>query len=103
MSDSQRRHYKIKSIVVNGIRIKEVIIDPHYEVKHSKSINDELILRLVNELDGRIEAPDIKKGKYSYFATLVNLGRKSYRLIWLIEDHALYIGVVNTYRDERNK
>lgn len=62
-----------------------------------------MILKLVLELDGRVEVPDMKKGKYSYFATLVTLGLKSYRLIWLLEDSSLYVGRVNVYRDKRDK
>ena len=64
-------------------------------------MNDELILKLVLELDGRREIPEAKKGRYAYFATLIEYDGKSYRLIWLLEDHSIYIGVVNAYRDKR--
>ena len=99
--DSKRRTHKIRPITVNGIRVVQVVIDPHYEEKHSSSINDALILRLVRELDGRLELPETKTDHYSYFATLVGFGKKQFRLIWLLEDHAIYIGVVNAYRDRR--
>ncbi len=53
-----RREYKIH-IAVNTILVNRVVIDPHYEQKHSESINDKLILNLIKVLDGRIfEADD---------------------------------------------
>jgi hypothetical protein len=97
----QRRSYKISPITVNGAKIVQVVIDSHYEKKHADSIDDALILELVNHLNGRRELPEAKKGRYSYFATLIENAGKQYRLIWLIEDKAIYIGVVNAYRDER--
>ena len=100
---SKQRTYKIKPITVNDIKIVQVVIDSHYEEKHSTSMSDELILDLVNELDGRFEVPETKDGRYSYFATLIELRKKQYRLIWLLEDHAIYIGIVNAYRDKRRK
>ncbi len=69
------------------------MIDSHYEGKHSDHMSDKLILKLVRELDGRRELPETKTNQYSYFATL----------IWLLEDHAIYIGVVNAYRDQRRR
>ncbi len=66
-------------------------------------LSPELTLRLVGELDGRKELPEASKGKYAYFATLIELDNKQYRLIWLLEDHAIYIGVVNAYRDKRRR
>jgi hypothetical protein len=98
-----QRTYKIKPVTVNGIKIVQVIIDPHYEEKHDDHMSDELILQLVQELDGRFELPETKSGRYSYFATLIELAKKQYRLIWLLEDHAIYIGVVNAFRDRRRK
>lgn len=96
--------YKIAPITVNEIRINEVVIDSHYTEKHLDHMSDELILRLVAELDGRRELPESKAGKYAYFATLIELDdSKQYRLIWLLEDHAIYIGVVNAYRDRRRR
>ena len=48
---TERRSYPT-DLVINGRRINEVIIDSHYETKHS-DINDALILKLVSLLDGR--------------------------------------------------
>jgi hypothetical protein len=99
----QQRTYRINPITVNGKKVVQVVIDSHYKKKHSESMNDLLILKLVSELDGRRELPESKKGPYSYFATLIEHRGKQYRLIWLLEDHAIYIGVVNAYRDKRRR
>ncbi len=101
--DTKQTTYKIAPINVNGVKIVQVVIDSHYEAKHSAHMSDELILRLVGELDGRKELPEAHKGKYAYFATLIELDDKQYRLIWLLEDHAIYIGVVNAYRYKRRR
>lgn len=93
-----RREYKV-NITVNEVSIKNVIIDPHYEEKHAESINDEIILELVRTLDGKMFEADDEKSPYSYFVTdrIENKG-KLYKLIWLLEDHEIYIGVINAYR-----
>ncbi len=97
----EQRIYKVDPITVNGIKIVQVIIDPHYEEKHHSYMNDALVLKLVGALDGREELPETKTDRYSYFATLVEFEEKKYRLVWLLEDYAIYIGVVNAYRDGR--
>lgn len=78
-----------------------MVIDDHYKEKHRDHMTDELILKLVMQLDGRKEVPENVAGKFSYFATLVELNEKQYRLIWLLEQDAIYIGVVNAYSDRR--
>lgn len=98
-----QRVHRISPIVINGVRVTQVVIDPHFEEKHSTSINDALIIKLVLKLDGRRELAVSKNGRYSYFATLIELNSKQYRLIWLLEDHAVYVGVVNAYRDRRRR
>ena len=52
-------------------------------------------------LDGRIEVPEAEDDGFSYFATLLNFDNKQYRLVWLLENEAIYIGVLNAYRDDR--
>ena len=93
-----RREYPL-SLRINGRMISKVIIDSHYEKKHSESISDKLILKLVELLDGQRAEPDKISGSYQYFVTdNLLLEGKYYKLIWLLEDHAIYIGVVNAYR-----
>lgn len=93
-----RREYKI-SITINRQRIGKVIIDPHYEVKHAASISDEIIIALVKSLDGRVFEPDDEDYPYSYYVTdKIDLDGKYYKMIWLLEEGQIYIGVVNAYR-----
>ena len=99
----KRRIYVIDPIKVNNVEVTEVVIDPHYEKKHSDTINDRLILKLVKLLNGRQEAPQAEENRYSYFATLIELSGKNYRLIWLQEEDTIYVGVINAYRDKRKK
>jgi hypothetical protein len=98
---SIRRTHRIDPITINGIRVVQVIIDPHYEIKHSDHIDDALILRLVQKLNGRFELPESISGVYSYFSTLIEHKARQYRLVWLLENNALYVGVVNAFRDRR--
>lgn len=88
---------------MNDIKITQVVIDPHYEEKHSATVNNRLILKLVHELDGRQELPEAKQNQYSYFSTLIDYENKLYRLIWMQEDNTLYVGVINAYRNRRRK
>jgi len=94
----KRREYDI-DILVNRRRITKVIIDSHYEKKHSTTIDDQIILKLVKTLDGEIIEPDAEDPPYSYFSQdRIELDGKFYKLIWLLEDDELYVGVVNAYR-----
>ena len=93
-----RRKYKIE-IVVNDILIQSVVIDSHYEEKHSKDINDEIILDLVRMLDGKTFEPDDINPPYKYFVTdKIFYKGKYYKLIWPLEEDQIYIGIVNAYR-----
>ena len=93
-----KRSYKIQMITINNIRINEVIISDHFKRKHSKSMNDQLILQLVQYLNRRLELPvDVKNG-FSYFATRVEHLDKVYKFVWLLEDKAIYIGIINAHR-----
>lgn len=95
---TKRRSYPIK-IEVNGRKIHEVVIDPHYEIKHSDSVNDDLILELVKLLDGKFYEAADAKGKFQYFvADPLDHQGVNYRLVWLLEDEKLYVGVVNAFR-----
>ncbi len=94
----ERLEYDIR-IKVNGRKIKQVVIDHHYKTKHSASVNDQIILQLVRQLDGQMFEPDGEDGAYTYFVTDdMLLKGKHYKLIWLLEGDKLYIGVINAYR-----
>ncbi len=94
---SQRRSYTV-SMVVNGRNINEVVIDPHYESRHS-DIDDVLILELVRYLDGREFVAEDREGEWEYFMLdRIEHGGKFYRLVWCMGDHSLFIGVINCFR-----
>jgi len=63
-------------------------------------INDKVIVSLVHKLDGGEYTPDDEKP--SGFKYFVNdglcLNGKTYKLIWLLKDNEVFIGVVNCYR-----
>ena len=56
-------------------------------------------MNLVKTLDGHNFEPDDEKSPYLYFVTDgIVFNEKAYKLIWLLEDHEIYIGVINAYR-----
>ena len=80
-----------------------MVIDPHYELKHSDSISDEVILELVQLLNGGTFPIQEKIGQFEYFATDgLKMNEKLYKLVWLLEDNELYIGVVNAHRRKKH-
>ena len=94
----ERREYTVK-MTVNDHKISKVIIDPHYERRHSKAITDEIILELVKILNGNRFEPDSTDSHFQYFVSDgLWLNGKKYKLVWLLEKNEIYIGVVNAYR-----
>ena len=93
-----RREYKV-SITVNGVKINKVIIDPHFEEKHAESISDAVFLDLVKTLDGEFHPTQSESPPFKYFVKeAVLLDEKHYRLVWLLEEHQIYVGVINAFR-----
>lgn len=86
------------SIIVNSFFISHVVIDPHYEEKHAESINDEIILDLVQMLNGNSFEPVEFKHPYTYFMDNFLLKKKRFKLIWLLEIDKDYIGIINAHR-----
>ena len=94
---STRRRYPCR-ITVNQRVIHEIVIDPHYEVKHSHSMNDDLILLLVHELKNQHHEPVQRRSGFSYFVKELELNACLYRLVWVLEDKEEYLGVINAFR-----
>lgn len=93
-----RREYSI-FLVVNDIQINKVIIDLHYEQKHGASINDKIILDLVETLNEQKHLYEVQKAPFNYFTTdKIILNGNMYKLIWLLENNKNYIGIINAYR-----
>ena len=94
----ERASYSV-CIFANGRKIRRVVIDSHYKLKHSSTITEALILDLANLLDGGDFTPEAKSDSYEYYMTenLV-LNTKRYRLVWLLETKELFIGVINAHR-----
>lgn len=96
-----RRELKIRAITINGRRISKIVVDPHLD-KHS-DITDDVILDLVRELDGAEQRPDDIKSPFEYFVSRVEIYEKQYRLVWLLEDNQLYIGIVTAFREKKRR
>lgn len=94
-----RRIYPLK-LTINSQQLEQVVVDPHYEGKHSDSITDEIILSLVKQLDGKTFVPiDRDEQGFQYFVNdRLELDGKFYKLIWMLHNEELFVGIVNTYR-----
>lgn len=100
----KQREYLLK-IIVKGKALNRVLIDPHYEIKHSDTINDALILDLVKKLNGGTFEFDkmTPVGWEIYSNDPWYLDRKPYRLIWCLHPDEAYIGVINVFRRPNGK
>jgi len=97
-----RRTFHIQALTINGRQISQVIVDDHAAYKHP-DVTDDIVLDLIRLLDGIELAPDDIKEPYEYFATLLTLSEKRYRLVWLLERDQIFIGVITAYRDKRRR
>lgn len=92
------RRYDIR-VWLNGIYFTELLIDPHYEEKHMSSINDELIIKLVEKINFRSVESNIKKSTgYTFYELDVIYSEKLYRLILTMPYDHSFLGVRNAYR-----
>lgn len=102
----QRRVYQLdKPLFINFRHYSKIVIDPHYEEKHSDTIDDQIVIKLVKQMDQEVHLPQSTDDEgFSYFVREdLELNGKSYRLIWLTHEHEIYIGVVNVYRRPKKK
>jgi hypothetical protein len=96
-----RPEYTLK-ININGRNLNRVIIDQHYKEKHAESINDQLILDLIQTLDGRAFPIEEVHGEFQYFTVEPVLkGNSPHRLVLLICISDDYLGVINAFRVDR--
>lgn len=86
------------SVTMGGHHFDEVWIDPHYEEKHKDSINDELILEMIKDLDGWLIVLSAVVGSYSFYEADGAYDGKMYRLILVVPSDNSYLGVRNAYR-----
>ena len=95
---SERPEYPLQ-ITINGRTLSRVVIDQHYRLKHSESINDKIILDLVKTLDGRKFPLEKQDGDFEYFTVepVFSL-EKPYRVVLLLCLSDNFLGVVNAYR-----
>ncbi len=102
---TKRNEYAL-SLKFNHKIIRRVIIDQHYREKHSKTVNDPLILELVKELDQRVFDVEAERGEYQYFKVdpvFPSDGKdRPFRLILVLCIHDDYLGVINAYRIDRS-
>ncbi|MBY0315025.1 MAG: hypothetical protein K2Q26_05875 [Bdellovibrionales bacterium] len=96
---STRRVLPVR-IRINYRCINKIVIDPHYEKKHSGSVTDEIIVALVDQLHEKIFFPVIRDAQgFDYFVNdRMEYSRKFYKLIWILHDEESYVGVINAYR-----
>ncbi len=78
----KRREYPI-FLIINGRKITKVVIDPHYELRHKDSIDDDIILKLVRTLDGIEQLPsNIDDEGFEYYVKdKIDLDNKTYKLV----------------------
>ena len=96
-----RPEYPLK-ISINGRALNRVIIDQHYKEKYAESINDQLILELVQEVNGQTFPIEEVHSDFQYFTVEPVLKENApYRLVLLICITDDYLGVINAFRVER--
>ena len=92
--------YRVYAIdmFLNDMIFSEVWIDPHYEENHKESIDDQLILNLLELLNHKVIAAKAESKGFNFFEVDVEIRKKPYRLILVIPPDRSYIGVRNAYR-----
>ncbi|MES2767527.1 MAG: hypothetical protein V4596_00155 [Bdellovibrionota bacterium] len=94
----KRREYPL-FLIINDILITKVLIDPHYEQKHTNSVNDEIILELAKTLSTKEHRHIAVSKNFKYFVDdKIKYKERFYKLIWMLEDNENYLGIINAYR-----
>ncbi|WP_322632033.1 hypothetical protein [endosymbiont DhMRE of Dentiscutata heterogama] len=95
----------LKRIVVNNWEFDTIIISSHYEKEHGSYMNDEKILKIVEQLDKRNGFAPKLQGKLpgrvewqSFFWEPFCYNKKAYRLIWYWELDTPCLWILNCYR-----
>lgn len=97
-----RNEYK-KSIRFNGLKLTRVLIDQHYTESHPE-MSDELILELVDALDGGVFPVLEEKGGFQYFVVQPVIHEEApYRMVLTIYIGDDFLGVINAFRVRRQK
>lgn len=103
MYETTRRSYRLlRHKIIDDQKINEVIIDPHVD-KHKDHINDEIILKLVCILANKLHAPCSEQENYKYYSSFVAYKDQIYRVVWLLEKGASYIGIITAFKDKGAK
>jgi hypothetical protein len=91
------------SLVFNGLRIDEVIIDQHYKLKHPE-VSDRVILKLIIQLHNLVLKPSELKNEFLYYMEEpIFLDDKPYRLVFVMEKNKNYLGVINAFRIQEKR
>lgn len=85
-------------LVFNDTSFGEIWIDPHYETKHSGSINDLLILEILRSINDTQIEPNARITGFQFYELDALFKEKSYRLILVVPISLTYLGVRNAYR-----
>ena len=97
-----RTEYKL-TLKINSRVLSRVVIDQHYKEKHS-DVSDEIILELINQINGRVFEIDSQSGDFQYFTVEpVFSDSNPYRLVLLLCMNDDFLGVINAFRVQRSK
>ena len=99
-----QREYLLR-VIINGRKLRRVVIDSHYEKRHSDTVTDEVILDLVKEVAKTPQVAEkvTSNGFEIYVTEPVYREGKPYRLVWTTHPNEDYVGVINAFRRKHAK
>ena len=97
-------HHHKQNVYVNGILLRDILIDDHVFDRHGESITEEIILKLVSLLQHQnFIADQMDENGFQYFVTDgLRLQGKLYRMVWLLPPDHSYLGVRTAFRSRNN-